>query len=46
MVSGSEDSTLKLWSLKGVLKDSREEVTRLKVKYTQLAHDKVTTPLR
>lgn len=35
---------MKLWSLKGVHKESRVQsgdIVRLKVKYTQLAHDKV-----
>ena len=42
IVSGSEDLTLKVWSLKGVHKHSQGgDVARLKVKYTQLAHDKV-----
>ena len=43
VVSGSQDSTVKMWSLKGVFKEARRrEVVRLKVKYTQLAHNKVS----
>ena len=42
MVSGSQDCTMKLWSLKGVFKEApKSEIVKLKVKYTQLAHDKV-----
>jgi hypothetical protein len=40
--SGSLDCTIKLWSLKGVFKETRQRgIVRLKVKYTQLAHKKV-----
>ena len=39
IVSGSQDCTVKLWSLKGL--QEGEEPSKLSVKYTQLAHDKV-----
>lgn len=42
VVSASQDCTMKLWSLKGVFKETqKDEIVRLKVKYTQLAHEKV-----
>ena len=42
-VSGSQDCTIKLWSLKGLqgVGMAGVEPTRLTVKYTQPAHDKV-----
>ena len=42
VVSGSKDSTIKLWSLKSLRgHDEGAGPVRLTVKYTQLAHDKV-----
>lgn len=43
-VSGSQDLTIKLWSLKSLPEVAEgAEPVRLAVKYTQLAHDKVST---
>ena len=43
VVSGSQDCTVKLWSLKGVFKETHQHTSmvRLKVKYTHVAHNKV-----
>ena len=42
-MSGSQDCTLKCWTLKV---SSEDKMGRLKVKYTQLAHDKVIVVVR
>lgn len=43
-MSAGQDCTLKMWSARGVIKGSQKgDVMKLKVKYTQLAHDKVIT---
>ena len=48
MVSGSQDCTVKMWKIGRSLTEGKSNVRKvdipnLKVKYTQLAHDKVTS---